>query len=241
MSFPDVSRTHVKVKSPPRRPTKICPLCKTASRPHNHFLSTCTYLPESDRKYMVRARQISNIFEDSPIDQDFVDNECDDPISPQSASISLVQVRQSPYMDTFHGYHTVRITIDSGAEGNMMRESTATRLSAEIKPSSQSAHQADGSSPLAAVGEVRLTFTRDSKSFLFEGLVVRDLDVEVLAGTPFMELNDISDLQNARSSPVMAHSTNMAHQVSPPAPRKSGMLASCARPMLAQPFGPVTL
>ena len=192
MSFPDVSRTHVKVKSPPRRPTKICPLCKTASRPHNHFLSTCTYLPESDRKYMVRARQIANIFEDSPIDQDFVDNECDDPISPQSASISLVQVRQSPYMDTFHGYHAVRITIDSGAEGNMMRESTATRLSAEIKPSSQSAHQADGSSPLAVVGEVRLTFTRDSKSFLFEGLVVRDLDVEVLAGTPFMELNDIS-------------------------------------------------
>ena len=74
----------------------------------------------------------------------------------------------------------------------MMRESTATQLSAEIKPSSQSAHQADGSSPLAVVGEVRLTFSRDSKSFLFEGLVVRDLDVEVLAGTPFMELNDIS-------------------------------------------------
>ena len=129
-------------------------------------------------------------FENSHIDQDFVDNECDDPISPQSASISLMQVRQSPYMDTFHRYHTVRITIDSHAEGNMMRESTATRLSAEIKHSSQSAHQADG--PLAVVGEVRLTFTRDSKSFLFEGLVVRDLDVEVLAGTPFMEQNNIS-------------------------------------------------
>ena len=68
MSFPDVSRTRGKVKLPPRRPTKICPLCKTASRPHNHFLSTCTYLPESDRKYMVRTRQIANIFEDSPID-----------------------------------------------------------------------------------------------------------------------------------------------------------------------------
>ena len=145
-------------------------------------------------------------------------------------------------MDTFHGYHTVRITIDSGAEGNMMRESTATRLSAEIKPSSQSAHQADGSSPLAVVGELRLTFTRDSKSFLFKGLVVRDLDVEVLAGTPFMELNNISVRPAKRQvSPVMAHSTNMAHQVSPLAPRKSGVLASWACPMLAQPFGPVTL
>ena len=65
-------------------------------------------------------------------------------------------------MDTFHGYHTVYTTIDSGAEGNMMRESMATWLSAEIKLSSQSAHQADGSSPLTVVGEV----TQDCPSAL---------------------------------------------------------------------------
>ena len=42
------------------------------------------------------------------------------------------------------------------------------------------------------VGEIRTTFTRDNTDFTFEGLVVEDLDVEVLAGTPFMEANDVA-------------------------------------------------
>ena len=42
------------------------------------------------------------------------------------------------------------------------------------------------------VGELRTTFTRDNTDFMFEGLVVEDLDVEVLAGTPFMEANEIA-------------------------------------------------
>ena len=33
----------------------------------------------------------------------------------------------------------------------------------------------------------------------------------------------------------------MAHQASLPAPKKSGVLASCAHPMLAQPFGPAEI
>jgi len=65
-------------------------------------------------------------------------------------------------------------------------------LGAKIQKSAQSARQADGSSPLQIVGETRLTLTRDGREFQFEGLVVENLDVEVLAGTPFMESNDIS-------------------------------------------------
>ena len=65
-------------------------------------------------------------------------------------------------------------------------------LNAEIHKSTQSAHQADGSSPLSVVGETSLKFTRDGHEFLFEGLVVETLDVDVLAGIPFMEVNDIT-------------------------------------------------
>ena len=58
--------------------------------------------------------------------------------------------------------------------------------------SSQSVHQADGSSPLHVVGETRFSFNREGRDFTFEGLVVENLDVDVLAGTPFMETNDIA-------------------------------------------------
>lgn len=101
-------------------------------------------------------------------------------------SSSRIQVRRSPYVDTFHGHIPIRLTIDSGATGNMMRASTATKLNAKITGSSQSAHQADGSSPLTVLGETRLQFTLDGHELYFEGLVVENLDTEVLAGIPFM-------------------------------------------------------
>ena len=47
-------------------------------------------------------------------------------------------------------------------------------------------------SPLNVVGETRLTFTREGHEFTFEGLIVTNLDVDALAGTPFMEENNIS-------------------------------------------------
>lgn len=74
----------------------------------------------------------------------------------------------------------------------MMGASTATKLNAKITGSSQPARQADGSSPLKVLGETRLHFTRDEHELYFEGLVVENLDTEVLAGIPFMEMNDIS-------------------------------------------------
>ena len=84
------------------------------------------------------------------------------------------------------------MTIDSGATGNMIRASTAKALGVSIKNSSQSAHQADGSSPLHVLGETQFSLSRDHHNLSFEGLVVENFDIEVLAGTPFMETNDVS-------------------------------------------------
>lgn len=47
--------------------------------------------------------------------------------------------------------------------------------------------EGDGSYLLKVVGETRTYFQRDSHSLLFEGLVVENLDSDVLAGIPFME------------------------------------------------------
>ena len=90
---------------------KICPLCKQAGRSNtNHFLTRCTCLPDSDRHFMVKARQIVGILD---IDQD-TDSDLD-PDSPVPDATLLspgvvayrVQTRQSPYMDVFHGHQVV--------------------------------------------------------------------------------------------------------------------------------------
>ena len=68
----------------------------------------------------------------------------------------------------------------------------AKHLGCPIISSAQSVQQSDGSSQLQVVEEIRRNFTPDITDFTFEGLVVEDLDVEVLAGTPFTEANDIA-------------------------------------------------
>ena len=191
-------RNDPKFRTRQPRQDKICPLCKQAGRSNtNHFLSQCTFLPDRDRRFMVKARQLVGILDneqdaDGDLDPDPPIAAADTPLPRPDVMAYRVQTRQSPYMDVFHGHRVVRITIDSGATGNMIRHSTAKHLGCPIISSAQSVQQADGSSQLQVVGEIRTTFTRDNTDFTFEGLVVEDLDVEVLAGTPFMETNDVA-------------------------------------------------
>lgn len=172
-------------RSFPGRPNKSCPLCKEARRPDSHFLSKCPFLPPHDKVYMAKSRQVLG-------EQcDVSDSAGEDDAVPPSL-VQRVLIKQSPYLDAFHNHLPVRLTIDSGATGNMMRASCATRLGVTITSSTQSAHQADGSSPLRVMGEVRTCFQRDNQRLYFEGLVVENLDSDILAGIPFMTQNDVS-------------------------------------------------
>ena len=158
-------------------PTKECPLCKYAG-PTNfeHFMSTCTYLPEADWKFMTKARVISAM-DDHEFCMDAVDED-------STPSNRHVLVSHSPYINTFFLHHPVRVT-------NMIRESVATAIGAKITTSSQMALQADGRYTLSITGETRLALIREGKEFTLEALVVQDMDVDVLAGVLFMMCNDI--------------------------------------------------
>ena len=139
---------------------KVCPLCKQARRSNtNHFLSQCTFLPDNDRRFMVKARQIVGILDD---EQDTNYDLDLDPPSPETTfptpdvAAYCIQTRQSPYMDVCHGHHIVRVTIHSVATGNMIRHSTAKHLGCPIMSSAQSVQQADGSSQLQVVGKTNI-------------------------------------------------------------------------------------
>ena len=195
--YPTKSKTTYKP-----RPNKSCALCLQAGRPdyRSHFLSTCQYLPDSDRQFMARARHVTDIedtqeYEDNHPDDNYSTSQsncdCDHPINHRSATCR-VNITQSPYLHVFYNQHPLRLTIDTGAETNMIKASLAHYIGCPISKSSQLALQADGRTPLSIVGETRLSLSRNGKTLTLEALVVEDLDVDILAGTPFMTCNDIA-------------------------------------------------
>ena len=61
-----------------------------------------------------------------------------------------------------------------------------------IKPASQLARQADGVIPLDVIGEIHCSLSRCTHAFQLDALVVKQLDVDVLAGNPFLVGNDVA-------------------------------------------------
>ena len=74
-------------------------LCVDKQVARIHFFS------EPDKKYNVRFRQIAHI-----LDPDSDPHEYTTPI----VYTNLVSVRQSPYIDTFHKHHHIKLSIDVG-------------------------------------------------------------------------------------------------------------------------------
>ena len=72
----------------------------------------------------------------------------------------------------------------------MIKSFVARSIGAAIKQSSQQALQADGVTPLAVAGEIRLILSRTDKRLALDALVVDHLEVDILAGTPFLIGND---------------------------------------------------
>ena len=89
---------------------KSCPLCKKAGRgDFPHYLSECTYLPETDGKFIAKARQIVGILD---CDESDPEEEPQDyqpaPTGNQPTPSALrIQVRQSPYLDTFYRRNSI--------------------------------------------------------------------------------------------------------------------------------------
>ena len=175
-----------------------CELCKTARRPYSHYLSQCKFLPEADKKYFARARVILEAEEepsgdegDNDYDQDKHQQHNDPYLDGVKSSARRVTSEASPVLDCIYNDMVVHVTNDTGATTNMIRESAARRYKLHITRATQLAGQADGVTPLSVVGEVHIQLYRGSNIFQFDALVVKQLDVDVLGGMPFMSKNDI--------------------------------------------------
>ena len=136
----------------PAQPNLAPSASKLAGRPdhRSHFLSTCPYLPESDRWFMSKVRHVADIddtpvYEENPPDDDDFNSSSSPPYcdhTPAShPSARRVNVTQSPYLQVFFNEHPLRLTIDTGAETNM-----------------------------TIVGETRLSLSRNDRTLTLEAL-----------------------------------------------------------------------
>ena len=161
---------------------------------------------------MTKARLVGVREEDEPATNEYAEGDTLEP-QPRTDDVPTtrrVQIKSSPVLDVFHEYHPITLTIDTGYETNMILESVTRKIRDHITKSTQSPYQADGKTSLNVIGETRFTLSRDGHDFFFEGLVVTDIDVEVLAGTPIMITNDIT-VRPARREINLSDNTARIH------------------------------
>ena len=181
-----------------KRP-KSCPLCKQAGRNDQHFLSACSYLPPEDRTYLSRSRLTSTLDDEEPYYADYEPstalNEVDPPPGNSARTVSRrVSTKQSPHFKAFYKQHPLPLTLDAGAETSMIKSSVVRSIGATIEKSSQQALEADGVTPLTLLGETHIILSRADKQLALDALVFDNLDVDILAGTPFLIANGIAVL-----------------------------------------------
>ena len=183
---------------------KICLLCQQTNRSQfYHYLSKCPFLPTPDRQYLTRARQVMSESLNIETASDYIETppghiETESIMGGTSHNYRVtpttrrVCTKRSPHLKVFYHHHALQLTLVTGAEISMIKASVARQIEASIHKTRQTALQADGITPLTVVGEVHFNVDRDHVDLHLDALAVGELDVDILAGTPFMALNDFS-------------------------------------------------
>ena len=196
---------------------KFCCLCRTANRPNydSHFLSQCRYLPESDRKRMTSSIRNVEVLDydnyDEILGTDDNNNEeaaaiqnggvVADTINdnnlfldhPPPAIQRRVTTRKSPRMHCFYAHIPVCLLLDSGAESNLIGEATCILMGLKYSRTTQGAQQVDMKTPLPILGEVSgVKISKGANVFTLDALVTKDDIGDIVAGEPFLEMNDVA-------------------------------------------------
>ena len=189
-------------KSGYRKNVRKCSFCEVAGRPADgHYLSRCPFLPSADKDFISKIREIALYDSDEHSDSnnhrvassypDVNDHSTVDADKAAASVTRRVDIVSSPTLNVSVNSVPSVFTLDSGCTSNMILEVECQRIGADISKTNQRAFQADGVTPLDTVGETHFTVVRDHHTFHFSGLVVKHLDVPVLAGMPFLESNDV--------------------------------------------------
>ena len=111
--------------TPPCSTTKSCPLSKQAGRPHQHYLSKCSYIPIEDKQYLSHSRQVLTTEPEQPTS----DLETEDPQESHNHRIKATSyrfsIKQSTYLREYFNHHPLLLILDTGGETSMIKTSIA--------------------------------------------------------------------------------------------------------------------
>ena len=190
------NRQHQRYQQHAQQKGKACTLCKAAGKPdfRSHWLRQCPNLTDGDRKAFAKTRYATTDGQDFSDDDDGGQHDQVemDPLLDVHAPTRRAEIVASPELNCFYGKHPIRLTMDCGATSNMIKDSAASRLKLPVQTATQGAHQADGVTPMNVVGETHIVVNRGPWRFQLDALIVRKLDVDFLAGMPFLSENDIA-------------------------------------------------
>ena len=114
-------------------------------------------------------------------------------IDPPPATTRQVTTRRSPKMHCFYGHVPITLLLDSGAEANLVGEPTVISMGLRYAKTAQGAQQVDMKTPLPILGEITgVKITKGAHVFTLDALVTKDNIGDIVAGEPFLELNDVA-------------------------------------------------
>ena len=113
---------------------------------------------------------------------------------PSLASVHRrVTTRKSPILQCFYRHIPISLCLDTGAESNLISRSIAKFMNLAFSKTTQGALQADEKTPLAVIGEVTgIKISKGAYVFTLDALIVEEEIGYIVAGEPFLEVNDIA-------------------------------------------------
>ena len=114
-------------------------------------------------------------------------------LDPPPAIQRRVTTRKSPRLHCFYAHIPICLLLDSGAESNLIGEATCVLMGLKYSKTTQGAQQVDMKTPLPILGEVSgVKISKGANVFTLDALVTKDDIGDIVAGEPFLELNDVA-------------------------------------------------
>ena len=173
-----------------------CTLCDQTNRtPTNHYLSACPYMPEREKKRLLRANAV--VLDEVYQEPDDEPDEDDDPDTtrytlPRGPRIARVTVIRSPTLPVRFGKFTTELLIDTGSESSLIHIDEARRLRLDIKPNTIQIPSTADFTEMDVAGEARAVFSRGDLKFKFDALVINKVSSPIIGGNSFCWANDIT-------------------------------------------------
>jgi hypothetical protein len=104
-----------------------------------------------------------------------------------------VTTRKSPIMQCFYRHIAISLCLDTGAETNLISDTITKLLNLQFSKTNQGALQGDEKAPLDVIGEITgVKINKGAFVFTLDALVIKSDMNYIVAGEPFLELNDIA-------------------------------------------------